>query len=118
MKMSAGQQKQDPGDDTVVLRVYLTWCDTAKEALESPLRGCVHRLDNGAWQLAFSVPRVKRLQRHFVEVTPDGVRADRWPMARLAPGVWDLPISVHVPGQLHAYVTLIGVPDPAPWEAK
>lgn len=106
MKMLVGQQQQDPGNDTVVLRVYLTWCDTAREALESPLRGCVHRLDDGTWQLSFSVPRANRLQRHFVEVDPDGVRAERWLITKLSPGVWDLP----------RYVTLGGVPDPAPWE--
>lgn len=29
-----------------------------------------------------------------------------------------LPAGWGRPGQLHAYVTLIGIPDPAPWEAS
>lgn len=34
----------------------------------------------------------------------------------LARGVWALAPSLHVPGALHAFVVLTGVPDPAPWQ--
>jgi hypothetical protein len=34
----------------------------------------------------------------------------------VSPGVWALAPSLNIPGVIHAYVVLHGVPDPAPWE--
>jgi hypothetical protein len=33
-------------------------------------------------------------------------------------GVWILSPSLNIPGLIHGYVTLVGVPSPAPWEKK
>lgn len=38
----------------------------------------------------------------------------RWWLNRIAPGVWKPSQSVRV-GSLHAYLTLVDVPEPAPW---
>ena len=39
----------------------------------------------------------------------------RWVLFKIAPGVWKLSQSI-VSDRLHAYVTIVGVPEPAPWE--
>jgi len=44
-----------------------------------------------------------------------GMTLSRWGLRRLGPGVWTLSPSVHVHGDLHAYVTVVGVPEPAPF---
>jgi hypothetical protein len=36
----------------------------------------------------------------------------------IAPGLWILSPSLNMPGTLHGYVTLFGVPSPAPWEQR
>lgn len=111
--------QDDPGDSSVVLRVHLRWLDSVKAVTTSvagPPVGHIRRSEEGVWQLAFAVQRGRARQRHFVTVDPDGVREDRWGLMKLGPGVWDIPESVFVEGQIHAFVTLLGVPDPAPWE--
>ena len=58
-----------------------------------------------------------RRQRHFAAVNPNQHHdADSWPLVKLAAGVWDVPVSIVVPGYFHGFVTLLDVPDPAPWE--
>lgn len=44
----------------------------------------------------------------------DGVPV-RFCLYRLGPTVWKLAPSIRVP-RLHAYVTVVGCPDPAPWD--
>jgi hypothetical protein len=38
-----------------------------------------------------------------------------WGMERLGPGVWSLEPSLVIPGLLHAFITLVDVPEPPPW---
>lgn len=137
MHLSHDETTEDPGDDSVVTRVYLAWVPSTEIALATvakpngevdtaaPPLGHIARDENGAWRLAFAVQRgPKRRQRHFALVNPFAfvpgaiARNDRWPLLKLAPGVWDVAKSIHVAGQFHGFVTLVGVPDPAPWEAK
>ena len=115
----------DPGDDTVVLRVIAWWHESTTAVLSSssgPDAAHVTRQDDGGWELVLAVQRsddAQRRQRHFVEVVTDGVvRPDRWQLVKLGPGVWDVLPSIHVPGQMHAFVTIVEVPDPAPWEGS
>jgi hypothetical protein len=53
-------------------------------------------------------------------VSPDGPEVDQvtttFHIRKVCRGVWALAPSLNVPGQLHAYVVLHGVPEPAPWE--
>ena len=35
---------------------------------------------------------------------------------RIAPGLWSLFPSLNIPGGIHAFIALHGVPDPAPWD--
>ncbi len=42
-------------------------------------------------------------------------RDPRWNLIKLGPTVWKLTPSI-LDQRLHGYVTLIGVPEPAPWE--
>jgi hypothetical protein len=128
MRLGHDEVAEDPGDDSAVLRAYLHWTASAAHVLAAdagphPLC-CVQRQNgepDGLWELVLSIGRASqppRRQRLFVAVDPSGRAADLWPMVRLAPGVWDLPKSIHAPGQFHGFVTLLGVPDPAPWEAN
>ena len=110
----------DPGDDTILLRIIVHWVNGNIEATTSPdgSRPCGHigRDKDGAWRLAFAVPRGEARQRHFIDVDPMGTRDDRWPLYRLGPGVWDSSKPVHIEGQFRGFVTVVGVPEPAPWE--
>lgn len=112
--------QEDPCDSSVVLRAHLRWLNSVADvtgSMAGPPVGHVWRGDDGVWQLAFAVQRGRgRRQRHFIVVDPDGVRQDRWGLLKLGPGIWDVPESVFVEGQIHAFITLTGVPDPAPWE--
>lgn len=120
-KKDRDQVREDPGDDSVLFRIHLHWRGSTPEVLSSPDNteavGHIWRDKEGAWQLAFAVQRGNgRRQRHFVTIDPDGIRNDRWALQKLGPGVWDIGQSIFFAGQIHAFVTLIGVPDPAPWE--
>lgn len=119
MKMEETDPVADPGDDTGIMHVIALWAPAAAAIMSSP-RGrslaCIHRLADGEWQLALAVDRgPTRRQRHFISVDPDGVQKDRWGLVRLGDSVWTLARSVHIPGQFHAFVTLVNVPEPAPW---
>ena len=119
MKREDREAAQDPGDASAVLRVYLKWCDSVSGVLgrTKGTPGHIWRKPDGTWELVFAVQRSPtRRQRHFVCVDPDATRTDRWPLMKLGPGAWDIPISIHVPDQFHGFVTLVGAPDPAPWE--
>jgi hypothetical protein len=121
MKLDHDEVSSDPGNDSIIMRLIVHWVDSPELAVTSSgaPHGCISRDKVGTWRLAFAVQRgKKRRQRHFVDVDPMGTRQDRWPLHRLGAGVWDLSKSVHVAGQFHGFVTLVGVPDPAPWEAS
>lgn len=51
---------------------------------------------------------------HFDDAPKDGVEP-RFVLRKLAATVWKLSPSILQPN-FHGYVTLVGVPDPAPWE--
>jgi hypothetical protein len=87
----------------------------AFDAMIESARALVRCADE--WQLVFAVDRGKdRRQRHFVSVDPDAVQSDRWHLVKLGPTAWDIPQSIFVAGQIHAFVTIVDVPSPAPWE--
>lgn len=41
----------------------------------------------------------------------------RFGMRRLGPGTWLLQPSLNMPGKIHAFVVMCGVPEPPPWDA-
>jgi hypothetical protein len=50
------------------------------------------------------------------ESSPGGNGAPpRFVLKRLGPGVWKVGPSIVSPGLLHAHVTIVDVPEPAPW---
>jgi len=53
---------------------------------------------------------------HF-DGEPSEEEPPRWVLRRLGPGVWKLAPSIFA-DQLHAYITVIDVPEPAPWERQ
>jgi hypothetical protein len=46
---------------------------------------------------------------------PATMAMEHWGLERLGPGVWAVQPSVVVPGAIHAYIVLRGVPEPAPF---
>jgi len=112
---------QDPGNDSILMRTLVWWVESNISATTSPegSRPCGHisRMEGGIWKLAFALQRGPgKRQKHFVPVDPMGTRTDRYPLNRLGPGVWDIARPVHVEKQFQGFVTVCGVPDPAPWE--
>lgn len=47
---------------------------------------------------------------------PEDGPPPRFVLWKLGPTVWKLSPSITAPGMLHAYLTIVKVPDPAPWE--
>lgn len=43
---------------------------------------------------------------------------DSFGLEQIAPGLWALTPSLNIPGVIHAFIVLYGVPDPAPWERR
>lgn len=43
---------------------------------------------------------------------------ESWGMEQLGPGVWALEPSVVIPGVIHAFITIVNVPEPSPWSNK
>ena len=121
MKMDETRPPEDPGDHTVVGRLIPRWVGSVKEVLSAhrgPSLCTVWRAANGTWEVVVSVDRrLGQRQRHFIAVDIDGMRSDRWHLIQLGPGVWEVSPSLLVPGQIHAFVTLVGVPEPPPWRA-
>jgi hypothetical protein len=76
-------------------------------------------LDTPTLLLNIALPRGGRMCVS-VRVVPEGPHIGErelpvaWGMERLGPGVWTLDPSIIV-GDVHAFVTLVGVPEPAPW---
>lgn len=117
MKMTVGPQ-HDPGDDSGIFHAILSWEKDAMEqrSLAVGHLGFVKRADDGAWMLFVNVNRTKKRQYHFFQIDPTGSRADCWKLLRLGSGAWTVLPSVHVPGQMHAFLTLTNVPEPPPWK--
>lgn len=118
MKMGS-DAPTDPGDDSGILHGIMRWRERPMEeqGLAEPHLGFVQRADDGSWVLLVNLNRVKKRQHHFFQVDPRPLSRprDRWQLLRLGPGVWTVLPSVHVPGQLHAFLTIINVPEPPPW---
>jgi hypothetical protein len=115
---------EDRGDDKVILRTYLAYEPDIRKVFGAPIGiagiACLKRVEDGSFDLTFSLDRGpadnKKRQRHVVKVDPFGRHANMWPIVKLAPNVWDLPMSILIEGQLHAFVTIVNAPNPAPWE--
>ena len=120
MNRGSDQVKEDPGDDSVVLRAYLHWASDAMARSTGAGWGCIGHPEDDVWLLLVNLPRGPaarpRRQHHFIPVDV-GAELDKshWQLVRLGPGVWDISPSVVVQGQLHAFLTLVDVPEPAPW---
>ncbi len=110
----------DPGDASVVIRTYLQWVDSTEAVTQSRTgegkAHVAHQADG--LQLCFAVQRgPKKRQVHFVNVSTDLLQLDSWGLIKLGPGIWDVAQSIYVEGQIHAFITILHVPDPAPWES-
>lgn len=63
----------------------------------------------------FSIPARQQSLPGAYEVNQDGSMAV-FGLRKLGPGTWLLQPSVNIPGQIHAFVVLCGVPEPPPWD--
>lgn len=102
---------------SVVLDVVLTWADTIGEQGRCKV---VYTPEADTWSLLMGLRNhLNEKFLHGVVVHFDGEPVagtdPRFMLRKLGPGVWKLSPSILAP-KIHAYVTLIGVPEPAPWE--
>jgi len=108
--------KRDVPPDQVVLDIVLRW---DVRLFTAPHTATV--VGDGPYRLAlFAVNHQDHKVQQFIDLNFDGFPEDgpppRFLMYRLGPGVWKVTPSVVVPGMLHAYLTIIGVPEPLPWQ--
>ncbi len=103
-------------DDSDVARVIAPWKDVVQDITSGTgTEACIELQADGGWLLVLAVRRKAKRQVFFIDVVP-GTRVDnRWSLVQLSPGVWEVTPSVHVPGQIHAFITLVNVPQPPPW---
>ena len=114
---------EDPGDDSMVLRVVARLLPAGDSAFTYEGGGnaaSLTRDPDGAWIVILTLLRPQG-RRHYTlhfrpndSGKPSGERYT-WGLARLGPRTWDLTPSVHVPADLHCFVTLQDVPEPPPW---
>lgn len=124
MKLESILVDRDPGDASVVFRAILKWVPSAEEAIRDQPQwasGYVMRGPDGltlAWSILRGTGKRQRFFTNICDTAIDPRAQSRWPFMRLGPGVWDIPTSIFVDGQIHTFVTLIGVPEPAPWRKE
>jgi len=113
---------KDEGTDSQILRVVCQWVQTPEQALIASFGtgsfGTVVRRSDGRWEAVLSFDRNverKQRQRHFVALNMGGVRRHPHDLQRLDAHAWDISPSVHFAGQFHGFVSLVGVPEQAPW---
>lgn len=106
--------KQDLDPSQVVVDLVLTWVPTmpSKAGSASVLQGSFVLAARNHWQqyVSFGFPVV-------LDGEPfdgDDKTPPRFVLYRIAPSVWKVTPSISHP-LLHAYLTLVGVPEPAPW---
>lgn len=96
--------------DKVVLDIVLQWGSGVRMVCATPLRF-----------LLAGHNHLDRPFQQFIEPHLDGKPEDgpppRFVMYRLGPGVWKITPSLYVPTMVHGYLTLVDVPEPAPWIA-
>lgn len=117
---------KDPCDDNVILRVIARLSD--KSAFEHKGKDAVASVvkddADWAWRILLATERDEKQFYYVIPISSAGWAGKRpdgsfcWAIVQLGPTVWEVLPSVHIPGQLHAYVTIIGVPSPAPWQDK
>ena len=104
--------KQDLHPSQVVLDLVLKWSERIGTAGTATVR-------NGSMTYAARNHRgeftMSSVDVHFTGEPSSGL-PPRFVLYKLHPTVWKLSPSV-VTDQLHAYLTIVGVPDPAPWES-
>jgi len=112
------------------------WCQTAAERFGDPslpvcqvfLRHVAHSLLTQADDLVFTVGSAGDLLLRLeaddyipVGISPAGPEVDAnselvaFGIEQIESGLWVLQPSLNIPGLIHAFITLYGVPEPAPW---
>ena len=71
-------------------------------------------LDQDSRQHLFSFPC--QVGPHLPDTyRKQGDKIESWGLRQLGPGVWNVEPSILVDNSFHAFVTIIGVPEPAPF---
>ena len=100
----------DPLDDSAILRVIAVWAPSVEAAMSARAGHNLCQLTPDA-KIALNVGRGEKRQHHVIDV---GSGAG-WGLIQLGPSVWEITPPVWIKGQIHAFVTLVAVPEPAPW---
>ena len=105
-----------------VMHLIAQWTDRVMGSPASPSASIVDEgrtllmglLDQESRQHIFSFPC--RVGPPFPPTyKKQGDRIEAWGLQRLGPGVWNVEPSILVDNSFHAFVTIIGVPEPAPF---
>ncbi len=105
--------KQDLPPSAVILHLVLRWAPTIGKAGTATVRdsGLTFAAKNHRGEFVMMSSPI-----HFDGEPQDGP-PPRFVLVRLGATVWTLVPSV-LAQNLHAYITVIDVPDPPPWEGK
>ena len=100
----------DPGDDSAILRIIAAWGPDIAAVMAVRTGHSVAQATPDR-RIALNIARGEKRQHHFITISKDD-----WQLMKLGSSVWEITPSLNISGQIHAFVTLVGVPDPAPWE--
>jgi hypothetical protein len=113
---------KDPCDDTVISRIIAPLIVTSAFAHKGPAAVASFVDDGESLRVLLAVQREDKQFYYAIPVglhpatigpQPDGSYV--WALVQLGATVWEVMPSVHIPGQLHAYVTLVNVPWDQQW---
>lgn len=115
---------RESGGDSVVLHFSPKFIDGFAFAYRGREAVASYMVDeDGTKNVFVRLPRGgDRFECYTIRVNPGGPPRfgpgfSVWSLLKIEPSTWQIVPSVHFRGYLHAFVTLVEVPDPAPWEA-
>lgn len=110
----AGAAMQFGDPSAVVCQLFFQWREDLRAAAGD--LACGLHGDEVALVLGPDVALPIPLQLGEPEISDEGVITFGTDL--IAPGLWAVTPSFNMPGVIHAFVVLYGVPDPAPWEKR
>ena len=117
---AASRVAESPSDVVLDIVLRWAWAETIG-ALGARVMADEPGNPESAWKLWFVTKNhrgeyVSLSARVHFEGKPEEGPPARFVLGKLGPRVWKLAPSVLEQGRLHAYLTIVDVPDPAPWE--
>jgi hypothetical protein len=104
--------------DLVVLQLVAKWTDLDIREFhgEEVLAGWMGR--QVVVNIGGAVVPITAVVGPGVVADPETMTMESFGLEKLGPGVWAIDPAIHRKGGLHAYILLVEVPDPAPFEPR